>query len=223
MNIFTITKFRYPKQIEDSFQYITNNNYTFYFEHDKIYESFFYQNSIDEFKYIEFNEIKNPFIKKICFMLYILYIKGGFFIDLNVIPDKNIARISLENHVFYCVKSIMNETSLFLGIFGSSKKNPILLQLIKILHQIDQNNNEFNSKIFYEILKNKSNENIIFLNEKLTHVNYASTINSSGDVLFNHYYNPSISYDLPIKKIKKSDNISKIKIGITLLLLNNIN
>jgi hypothetical protein len=222
MDIFTVTKIRYPKNIEDSFIETTNKNYTFFLEHDKTYEAFFRENVVENINFDEFIKIKNAYIKKICFVLYALYCKGGFFIDINVIPTKNMSNINLTEEIFYCVKSIMNPENLFLGILCSSKNNNNLLNYIKKLIEFDNSEKEFSSKILHEIIKSYDCKNIIFLNENKTNDNYVSTVNESGDILFNHYYDSKISYvDIPFNK-KNIAEVKDIKIGITLLIFKEV-
>jgi len=222
MELFTLSKFRYPKTIENSFSETTKCNYSFLYEHDKTYETFFKENITENFTFDEFNIIKNAYIKKICFILYVLYCKGGFFIDINVIPTKKITNINMTNDVFICVKSIINSEQLFTGIFGSSKNNFYLLNLIQKLIGFDKSEQEINSKIFYEIINKKCNKNIILLSEKKYSDDYVSTVNEYDDILFNHYYKPKISYtDVPFEIIKPTE-VKNIKIGITLLVFNNV-
>jgi hypothetical protein len=122
----------------------------------------------------------------------------------------------------------MNPENLFLGILGSSKNNDNLLNFIEKLIQIDNSGKEFNSKIFYEIINNNDcncsngNNKVIFLNEKKFSNDYVSTVDEFGDILFNHYYDPKISYiDVPFE-IKKITEVKDIKIGVTLLIFNDI-
>ena len=223
MNIFTVTKFRYPKVIEDSFMEMTNNNYHFFYDHDKTYELFFQNNIIENFTFDEFSQIKNSYIKKICFIFYILYCEGGFFIDINVIPTKNVNNIKLTDEVFYCVKSILNPSNLFLGLFGSSKNNTILLTFIRNLIDFDKTEKVFNSKELYEIISNDKTKNIIYYNEKNNNPNYVSTVNEFGETLFNHYYIPEIYYsDIKFDR-KKTTDVKNIKIGITLIIFEQVN
>jgi hypothetical protein len=216
MNIFTISKFRYPKHIEDTF-----DNYTFYYENDKIYKDFFNEYIVDDISYNMFSKISNAIIKKICFAFYVLYFKGGFYIDLNVIPEKDLNTFNLEKDTFYCVKSILNNNTLFLGIFGSSKENKFILELITNLIELDKDNPTISSKIIYELITKKQG-NIVYLNEKSLNSNYVSTLTENGHILFDHYYDSKISYTIPFeKRILKEPK--DIKIGITLLLFNDIN
>lgn len=215
MNIFTISKFRYPKHLEDTFE-----NYTFFYEHTKVYKKFFDENIIQEISYDLFNTINNSVIKKICFAFYVLYFRGGFLIDLNVIPGKDINVFELKKDTFYCVESILKNDTLFLGIFGSFKENNILLELIHSLIELDKSNSNISSKNIYELIKqNKST--IEYLNEKVLYPNCVSTITDTGLNLFNHYHNPKVSYTIPFEP-NKIDDIKNIKIGVTLLLFNDV-
>jgi hypothetical protein len=216
MNIFTISKFRYPKYIEDTF-----DNYIFYYEHDKEYQSFFTQHISEDISHNTFSQINNQFIKKLCFALYVIYFKGGFFIDLNVIPGKDLPAFSFDTDKFYCVKSILNNNTLFLGIFGSSKGNKFLLELINDLIELDKNNSNITSTNIYELLSQKQNSNIIYLIEKSIHPNCVSTLTENNIHLFDHYYDPKVSYTVPYQ-IKKINEIKDVKIGVTLLLLNDV-
>jgi len=220
-NLFTVTKFRYPKNIEDSFMKLFDN-YTFYYEHDKIYQDFFENNKVTEIKFDEIKSIKNAIIKKLCFVFSVLYVNGGFFTELNVIPNDNIKSFSLENNKLYCVKSIIKNNTLFLGIFGSSKKNKMLLDLISELITLDKLNDNITSQKFYELISTQNQENIVYLNERKIHNDFVSTVDSSGKNLFDHYCYPNISYTIP-NKIEKPTKVEDIKIGITLNLLNNVN
>ena len=220
-NLFTVTKFRYPRNIEESFIKIVDK-YTFYYEHEKTYQQFFENNNFTEIKFDEINSIKNSIIKKICFVFSILYVNGGFYTDLNIIPDDNIKSYCLENNKLYCVKSILNNGTMFLGIFGSSKQNKILLDLTRELITLDKTNNNITSEEFYKLLSRQNQEGIIYLNESKIHNNYVSTLDSSGKILFNHYVYPNNSYTIP-NEIVKPTKVEDIKIGITLNLLNSVN
>ena len=52
MNLFTISKFRYPKHVEDTF-----DNYTFYYEHNNVYETVF--NKYDGSSLIELAKLQD--------------------------------------------------------------------------------------------------------------------------------------------------------------------
>jgi hypothetical protein len=216
MNKFTISKFRYPKHLEDTF-----DNYTFYYEHDKIYQEFFVEHPIPQLSYELFNKINNAVIKKFCFSLYVLFIKGGFFIDLNVIPGKDLNNFELEKNTFYCVESILKNDTLFLGVFGSFKENYFLLELINRIIELDNHNSNISSKNIYELIKQIKVSNVVYLNEKLLHPNCVSTVTESNLNLFDHYHDPNISYTIPFQH-QKINHVKDVKIGITLLLLNDV-
>jgi len=214
MNIFTITQFRYPKQIEDTFK-----NYIFYYEHETIYKSFFEENSCD-ITYEEFIAIKNRVIKKLCFAFYVLYFKGGFYIDINVIPTNNLDNFKMQQNKIYCVKSILDNGTLFNGIFGSCKKNENLLFLIKRLIELSKLDVDITSNNLHDLI-GTYNPNIVYLNEKQVNINCVSTVTESGSVLFDHYYDPKISYNIPFKK-RILNEPKDVKIGITLTLFNDV-
>jgi hypothetical protein len=223
MHLFTISKFRYPKQIEDSFAG-SNTSYTFYYEHDFSYKSFYEKYPINEFTYDAFCKIKDSYIKKLCFAFYVLYVKGGFFIDLNVIPNKEVINnYELTDNAFYCVKSILNDDNLFLGIFGSVKENKLLIQLLNYFLECANNASKITSNSICSYLKHRENEfEVIYLNEKVNHSDFVSTVTPCGKLLFDHYYKPNVCYKIPFQ-LKNVKAINNIKIGITLLIFDNVN
>jgi hypothetical protein len=214
MNLFTVSKIRYPKHLESTFK-----NYTFYFDNDKTYQLFFQQNIINDISCNEIIKINNSFIKKICFIFYILYLKGGFFIDLNIIPSEQIYTYQLKPNTFYCVKSMLNN-SLFNGVFGSHKENRLLLTFINQLIQLDKQNINFLNNNLYELIQQNINYVFLFKEEKILS-DCVSILTNINEELFIHYYNPKVSYTIPF--IHNSiDKPSDIKIGITLILFNDI-
>jgi hypothetical protein len=151
----------------------------------------------------------------------VIYFKGGFYIDLNVIPGKDLNTFSVESDKFYCVKSMLNNNTLFLGILGSSKGNNFLLELINNLIDLDKSNSVNVSTDIYGLLTRKQNNNIVYLTEKSIHPNCVSTLTENNLNLFDHYYDPKFSYTVPYQ-IKKINDVKDVKIGITLLLLNDV-
>jgi hypothetical protein len=155
-----------------------------------------------------------------CFALYALYFRGGFFIDLNVIPQKGLETFTLKSKTFYCVESMLKNDTLFLGVFGSSKQNKTCIELIHSLIELDKRNTDISGKDIYILFK-LSSRKIVYLTEKPVRPNCVSTMTETNVSLFDHYYDPKISYTIPFvtSPCKKP---SDIKIGITLLLLNDI-
>jgi len=215
MQIFTISTFRYPKHIEETF-----HQYTFYYDHNNIYQEFFQQHYIADISYNEILTITNATVKKLCFAFYVLYVKGGFFIDLNVIPTKEIETFHCEPNHFYCVKSILNNNTLFNGIFGSHKENKSLLILIQSLIDLHKQNGDLNNVTLYNMICNKIS-NTIFLKEEVVMPSCVSTLTPSNIRLFDHYYDHKMSYTIPFA-IAPITQKSDIKIGVTLLLFNDI-
>lgn len=215
---FTISKIKQPLPIINEISEVCN--YTFFYECDTTYENFIQNNPIDLYSINKFNTIKSSYIKRIVFILYYLYIKGGIYIDLRVIPTKHIQTINLDNNSLLCVNSIMNKEHLFLGVIGCKKNEPIILELIKRISIIDNINNE----ILYLIFKTIDN-NILYLNEKRILEECVSTIDINNNILFNHYYDDNNFYKFkftPKINIKQRDK-KNIKIGITLLVFDTVN
>ncbi|MFY7728209.1 MAG: DUF2827 family protein [Flavobacterium sp.] len=216
MKLFTVTKFRYPKHVEDTF-----TDYTFYYEHAHTYQTFFTNHCISDIdlSYNEFQSIRNDIVKKICFVFFVLYVHGGFFIDLNVIPGKDLKTFTLKSNTFYCVESMLNNGTLFSGIFGSEKGNSLLLQLIKDIIALSNISSDITSNQLYALIKQKTG--VQFLSEKILYPHCASTLSPDNRMLFDHYYDPKVSYTIPFQNtpIKLPNNV---KIGITLLLLNDV-
>jgi hypothetical protein len=219
MNLFTVTKFEYPKPITDSFKEITDN-YIFFYDDEKTYEKFITENIITDFSFDSFKEIKQEY-KKICFVLYILYIKGGIFIDLNVIPNKNISLINLESEVFICIQSIINKENLFLGVLSSNKGNIINLDLIKSIHRHSVENININLCQYINTFLQKYDQSKIKILKEILKPNYiASSVDNNNIEYFDHYYNSSYYYKFPYTK-KVIQKNSDVKIGITLLVFKN--
>ncbi len=214
MNIFCISKFKPPTAIINEIS--TIGNYHFIYEHQTNYLAFIKNNPIDNFDIDLFTKGNNSF-KKIVFTLYYLYIKGGIYIDLKVIPAEYCRNINYES---FCVKSIMNNERLFLGILGSKKNNPEILKLIFSLIETFKLNN-FTEKVIYDLFKSTSNMTV--LNEKCIYESCVSTIDNNGNVLFNHYFDDNKIYKFPyVKKTYSLDNKKNIKIGVSLTVFDNV-
>ena len=215
INCFHISKICPPTSIVNEIS--ERCNYTFLYEHNTTYENFIKNNPIDLYNIDEFNSIKSIAIKRLVFILYYLYIKGGIYIDLRVIPTNNIQTINLENVSLLCVNSMMNKEQLFLGIIGCKQHEPIALELIK---KISIDTNESLHTIFKTI-----DNNILFLNEKILLNDCVSTVDANDNILFNHYYDDNRFYKfnfIPKTDVKQSEN-KNIKIGVTLLVFDTIN
>jgi hypothetical protein len=215
INCVTISKFKPPLQIIK--QYDNLVNYNFIYDDTLNYNKFILNNPIDNYNLENFNKAHDSF-KRTIFVLYYLYISGGIYIDLKVIPSENIININFNDFSLLCVKSIFNN-QLFLGVLGCKKNEPIILELIKELSRYE-NSEKVDASIIYDKIQNLPN--ILILNEKKILNDCISTVNLNGDILFNHYFNDNEIYKFPFKK-KERNNNNDIKIGITLSVFDNVN
>ena len=215
-NCLCVSSFKAHSNIVKEISQIVN--YEFIYDNDTIFETFINNNPIDGFSLEDFKKITDSAVKKIVFIFYYLYVKGGFYIDLRVIPTANLKNVDLKGFSLLCVKSIMNENNLFLGILGCKKNEPVVLELIKafVSDPTDISNKILNCP------------NVLRLNEKKIYDSCVSTVDANGTVLFNHYFNDTHFYKFPllknefdVKKCIRTDK-SKIKIGITILVFEHV-
>lgn len=222
MECVTISKIKPPSAIVMEISEICN--YTFMYEHNAVYEEFIKNNPIETCDVNVFNAIKSVHAKKIVFSLYYLYIKGGICMDIRVIPTQFIQNLYGSNISFFCVKSIMNQHSLFLGVFGCKQGEPLVLELMREIINNETSNPNINN-IMSTFLNNNNNPNVLFLNEKQKVPGCVSTVDASDNILFNHYYNDEQFYkcSLPIKTRDKQTDKKQIKIGISLIIFDTVN
>jgi hypothetical protein len=218
INCLCISKIKPPLQIINEIsEYL---DYSFIYELNTNFEKFINDNPIDGYTINDFNKITDSYSQIIVFILFYLYVMGGIYIDIRVIPNKNILNIDFDKFSLYCVTSIMNTDNLFLGTFGCKKNDPNVLKLIQNITNIPNINKE---QLIYEI---KKCENILFLNEKIILENCVSTVDTSDNILFNHYFDDSKYYKYPL--IKKDTNFinnnnnKNIKIGVTLSVFDSV-
>jgi len=214
IDIISISKFKPPQGIIDEYTNI-GGNYNFIYDILHNYECFINDNPINEYKLNDFKKINSDFLKRLVFILYYLYVKGGIYIDLHVVPTVNINNLNFNDFSLLSVVSILNDKNLFLGIIGCKKNESNILQLIYDLTNIDCNDNSLLTSLIYNKIINTNN--VLLLHEKNIFDNCVSTVNINGDVLFNHYYDDNKFYKFPLKNIEPTVKTEKnIKIGITL-------
>ncbi len=227
LNIFQISCIKPPKQINNLF-ISEKTNYEFIVDNELYLEKCInekcigFENNLD-IKFIDvFKNLSTYNLKKIFFMFFLLYTEGGIILDMTVVPKNKIFDIDLSKEIFICANSIVNVDELFLGILCSSKENPLIIELIKILvtYSIDKNVNKENitKHLFKKILElKKNNDKIEIFNEikYSNNSNFVSTVNSNNEIILDNYFKHSDGY--PIDYIDKKITCNKdIKIGITL-------
>jgi hypothetical protein len=216
-NCLCVSKTKPPAQIINEIsEYL---DYKYIYENYDNFAKFINDNNIDGYNVNDFNKIQDKYLQKIVFILFYLYVTGGIYIDIRVIPDKNILNIDFDKFSLYCVKSVVNTNNLFLGTFGCKKNDTNVLKLIQNITNNPIINQE---QLFNEI---KKCENILFLNEKKILDDCVSTVDVNDNILFNHYFDDRKYYKHPLveKNHKNSDENKNIKIGISLLVFDDVN
>lgn len=219
VHLFTIGKMKQPHGIIDEYNKI--GTFEFIYENNENYYDFITNNPIENYSIELFRKINNEIVKRHVFILYYLYVKGGVYIDLRVIPTMNVNTIKFEHFGLFCVRSIMNEKNLFLGILGSQNNRKVVLDLIHELSMFDYTNKNHYEIIYEKILNSKK---VLVLGEKKIINNCVSTVDKENNILFNHYVNDELFYKYPI--IQKNINSlteKDIKIGITLTIFDTPN
>jgi len=230
--IIQTSKLRPPKYIIELIKSKSEGWEYKHFTDEDIIE-FMDNNPIEEFPKCPeiFHSFKMGQHKADFFRYYYLYIKGGVYVDSDLIIDVNIDTI-IENYSFITVES-MFKNSMFNGFIGSAPKHIILYQALKDAYFIDKeklNNDYFLiCKNLYNIVDNyiKLKDHFITdktINTKPDHkilteekLNSDIAVSKDGDtIVLSHYYSKKINIEslVPIKE-KKIKSVSKTKIGIT--------
>lgn len=160
---------------------------------DKDILQFFKDHPVEEFPDIaeRFNSIKRGEHKSDLFRYYHLYVMGGVYMDTDAMIYEPIDSI-VKDYVFFSVKSTNVPDTMFQGILGSQKGNPLIYTLLKDMYSM--NLEELNTNYFYickqmftrfETMENK--EKYILYNE-IPCYSGDKIVNSENTVLFKHYW-----------------------------------
>ena len=144
---------------------------------------------------------------KLCF----LYLNGGIIINNNIVVNKMKTLIELynENNMF-SIKSCVNN-NIFSGILSSKPKYNKILNLINTF--LDDYKNNSIDELMKDILINE-NENNYLLTEKI--VGEKSYIYFKEETIAEHFFTISCFLQNNKVDIRVPDDLSKIKIGITI-------
>jgi len=117
-------------------QYLGGWDYTFFTDADII--AFFHANPRDEYKDItqKFHTFALGEHKADLFRYYYLFIKGGVFIDSDLMLYENLDTI-LGAHDFVSVRAIKPPGSVFNGFIAATPAHPIISAALKHLYTID--------------------------------------------------------------------------------------
>lgn len=193
--IFQTSKTKPEQYVIDKISEKCNDwKYTHYDDVEAI--QFFDENYIEEFKDIisKFNKMPSGAHKADLFRYYHLYITGGVFIDSDAMIEMNIENI-IKDYNFFSVYSIMPNT-IFQGFIGSNPKNEIIYEALCDAYNI--NIEELSSYYhllchnLFNIIKNKSSDNIHLYKEKLYNQISAVTVNDNNEIILTHYWKHKI-------------------------------
>jgi len=222
MNIFNISHFKPPPQLIVEFNNVSHDNYEWIYEDHELWKKQIKENPITELTSEEFESLHKT-TKKMCFILYLLYLRGGIYCDLNVIPTNEVNTVDVNNIDFVCVKSVLGNGSLFTGIIGSRKHSSFNLKLIKKICELPKETEIDITKFMFEavteFLKHDNLENfkIKMYNEMIFQKECVATVDENNSPLFNNYFNNKYYYKFNVIP-KHYNTISSIKIGITLII-----
>lgn len=118
--------------------FIPNWEYKFFNDEDII--EFIKNNPIEEFKdALEiFNNIEKGPHKADFFRYYYIYINGGVYLDYDALLNIDLDNV-IKNYSFFCVKSLLNNNSMFNGFIGAEPKNIIIYEALKEFYYMDKN------------------------------------------------------------------------------------
>ena len=166
-------------------------NYIHYTDSEII--QFFTEHLDSEFPNIieRFNTIKRGEHKSELFRYYHLYIKGGVYMDSDAMIYEPIDMI-VKDYRFISVNSTNIPNTIFQGIIGSEKKNPLIFTMLKDLYLIDLNILNINyfhtcNKIFNELGLIENKEKYVLYNEVPCYSG-DKIVDSNNVLLFRHYW-----------------------------------
>jgi len=191
------------------------------------------------------DKIELYIFRKYIFIFYYLYIKGGLFINDNVIIKDNFKKLDLTNEVIV-VESCINSENAFIECIYSHKKSKFIeLMLNKLILKYKENVLKTDMEILTFIgtslmaFAKVTNDLMMQLNNTTRKITICKEViidnvsmiyyETQSNVYFEHYFNPKSKIfklpEHPNKIIKNIDitNTGSIKIGVTLNLVNSVN
>jgi hypothetical protein len=144
------------------------NDYNIQIYDDKEIIKFFKEHYKDSDRYInKFNSLKIGAHKADLWRYCVLYHYGGVYLDIKTELIKPIEEIFIDNNILYTVLSIIDGT-IFQAIISSPPKNPIFLDLIEYILNIEGNYDyiEF-TRDFYNKIKDYCGDVNVGLNKNL--------------------------------------------------------
>jgi hypothetical protein len=218
------------------------------------WSNFIKENPCDKFKnMLELTEsIELYHFRKYLFILYYLYVKGGLFINDNVIIETAFKQINLSSKIIIVESCINSENAFIECIYAYKNSKFIELLIEKIISKYKENvlktdieilNFITTTTLSFAKMTNNLKEQMIafdlqnqmdifdnvtickeFIEDNVSHV-YE---NEKSNIYFKHYFNPLVKIftlpEYPSKIIRNIDvtNPSSIKIGVTVNLVSSV-
>lgn len=171
--------------------------YVHYTDQDII--DFFRDNPHNQFPDLiqAFNNLAVPQHKADYFRYYYLYMRGGVYMDTDLMPEVNVEDI-VKNYEFISVTN--GPSKAFNGFIGAVPKHDILYLAFQHIYNLSLTVSEIRYDVmahaFGKIIKNFNDPTInMELNENIDSVSGLSRIrNSEGVLMLTHYFNPKSFY-----------------------------
>jgi hypothetical protein len=150
--------------------------YEFYSDEDAL--KFIIDNPIEEFSEapMVFKDLEKGAHKSDFFRYYYLYLKGGVYIDSDFVLKTNLNDV-VKDYEFFCVKSMINNESMFNGFIGCEPKNEIIYRALNNLYFINRKILNTSDYYFY----NCKNLNTIIENYKSLLISMGSSFGKSKE------------------------------------------
>lgn len=170
-----------------------NDGWTYTHYTDKEIIQFFNDHPLSEFPEIiqRFNDMRQGEHKSDLFRYYHLYVKGGVYIDTDAMIYEQIDTI-IKDYVFFSVQSTNVPGTMFQGILGSEKANPLIYTVLKDLYSMDLNilnTNYFHvCKNMYNRFQELENKEKYMLYNEVPCYSGDKIVDSDSNLLFRHYW-----------------------------------
>jgi len=156
--------------------------------------AYFKANPLEDFPDIEakFHSFKKGAHKADLFRYYYLFINGGVFLDSDAMIYTNIEKV-VKNYGFFSVNSSCHPGSIFQGIIGSCKKNPVIYRALWHIYNINPDildaDYHYIVKALFRIVNSMNLDyNYKFYQELRDDTNGDKILDDDGTIMFKHYW-----------------------------------
>jgi hypothetical protein len=170
--------------------------YKFFSDEDII--EYFKANPLEGFPEIvaKFHSLKNGAHKADLFRYYYLFINGGVFLDSDAMIYTNIEKV-VKNYGFISVNSSCHPGSIFQGIIGSCRKNPVIYHALWHIYNIDPAILDLDyhyivKTLFLIVNSSPLDYNYKFYRELRDDTNGDKILDDEDNIIFKHYWQKKI-------------------------------